>query len=322
VPQAHKYATKSPLISFPCASALRSRMEPSPHLSEGSRNICVLKTKHLSGGLLTNGCMCESRPGSHSVFSNIRAPESDGNPLSSRNSNQMHVQPIPHLFFALFTAKIYQLFTALDSLQLPICSRHASYFELGSYQWADPYDNTLSIVENIGEPNPAPEPSTLLLLVAGIGFSLAFRKKRWQGIVLSALLIAIFTLSARAQGPDYSNVSDFLDGRRTLLAVDDLEALPSLAVDGSLAFVTDFESDSTLAGAKGKVHAKPGTYLVGSESGFLLKGQAFGGYIDTKNGKHLVYEVIVNNVKVNGLDDVLQAFQDEGAISAMLWRDN
>ena len=43
---------------------------------------------------------------SHSMFSNIRAPESDDNRLSRLNSNQMHVQPIPHLFFALFTAKI------------------------------------------------------------------------------------------------------------------------------------------------------------------------------------------------------------------------
>jgi hypothetical protein len=43
---------------------------------------------------------------SHSVFSNIDAPESDGNRLSWRNFNEMYVQRIPHLFFALFTAKI------------------------------------------------------------------------------------------------------------------------------------------------------------------------------------------------------------------------
>src|SRR5690348_18234769 len=61
--------------------------------------------------------MCESQPGSRSVFSNIRAWESDGNPLSRRDSNQMHVQPIPHLFFALFTAKIYQLLTLLTAGQ-------------------------------------------------------------------------------------------------------------------------------------------------------------------------------------------------------------
>src|SRR5438874_13815222 len=51
--------------------------------------------------------MCESRPGSHSVFSNIRARESDGNRLSRCSSNQMHVQAMQHLAFSLFTAKIY-----------------------------------------------------------------------------------------------------------------------------------------------------------------------------------------------------------------------
>src|SRR5207248_8182548 len=63
------------------------------------------------------GNMCESRPGSHSVFSNMRAPESDGHRLSACNSNQMHVQPTPHLFLALFTAKIYQLLTLLTAGQ-------------------------------------------------------------------------------------------------------------------------------------------------------------------------------------------------------------
>jgi D-alanyl-D-alanine carboxypeptidase len=98
-------------------------------------------------------------------------------------------------------------------------------------------------------------------------------------------------------------------------------ALPILGVDGSLAFVTDFESDPTLAGAKGQVRAKTGTFLEGSESGLLLKGQAFGGYITTKSGRRLVYELVVNNVTVTGLNDVLQVFQDEGRISALLWRD-
>ncbi len=100
------------------------------------------------------------------------------------------------------------------------------------------------------------------------------------------------------------------------------DALPVLGVDGSLAFVTDFESNPTLAGAKGKVHAKTGTFLEGSESGLLLKGQAFGGYIHTKGGRHLVYQLVVNNVIVSGLSDVLRVFQDEGRISAILWRDN
>src|SRR5207249_367464 len=80
----NKYAKNGPLISFPYASVLRSRMEPSARLSERSGNICELKTKHLSHRCKPKGCMCESRPGSHSVFSNIEAPKSDGHRLSCR----------------------------------------------------------------------------------------------------------------------------------------------------------------------------------------------------------------------------------------------
>jgi D-alanyl-D-alanine carboxypeptidase len=52
-----------------------------------------------------------------------------------------------------------------------------------------------------------------------------------------------------------------------------------------------------------------------------LKGQAFGGYIDTKSGRHLTYELVVNNVPISQIDDVVAVFEDEGTISAMLWRD-
>jgi PBP4 family serine-type D-alanyl-D-alanine carboxypeptidase len=99
-------------------------------------------------------------------------------------------------------------------------------------------------------------------------------------------------------------------------------ALPILGVDGSLATVTGFTSDPTLAPAKGQVHAKTGTYAIGNESGLVLKGQAFGGYIDTKSGKHLVYQLVVNDVPIQNIPDILQVFQDEGTISAILWRDN
>jgi D-alanyl-D-alanine carboxypeptidase len=98
--------------------------------------------------------------------------------------------------------------------------------------------------------------------------------------------------------------------------------LPKLGVDGSLGFVTDFKSDPTLAGATGQVTAKTGTFVEGNEAGLVLKGQAFGGYISTKGGRQLVYELVVNNVVITSLDDVLRTFQDEGRISAMLWRDN
>ena len=101
-----------------------------------------------------------------------------------------------------------------------------------------------------------------------------------------------------------------------------LNALPILGVDGSLGFVTSFESDPTLAGAKGKVRSKTGTYAEGSATGLVIKGQAFGGYIDAKSGKRLIYQLVVNNVPISQLTDLLQIFQDQGTISAMLWRDN
>lgn len=100
------------------------------------------------------------------------------------------------------------------------------------------------------------------------------------------------------------------------------DALPNMGIDGSLGFVNQFESDPSLAGAKGHVHSKPGTYAEGTATGLLIKGQAFGGYIDAKSGKRLMYQLVVNNVSVKQLNDLLEIFQDEGMVSAMLWRDN
>jgi D-alanyl-D-alanine carboxypeptidase len=100
------------------------------------------------------------------------------------------------------------------------------------------------------------------------------------------------------------------------------DALPILAVDGSLAFVTDFQSDPTLAGAAGQVRAKPGTYAMGSSSGIILKGQEFAGYVTAKSGRQLVFAVVVNNVPLAEVNDILPVFQDEGTIAATLWRDN
>jgi len=97
--------------------------------------------------------------------------------------------------------------------------------------------------------------------------------------------------------------------------------LPILAVDGSLGFVKDFQSDPTLAGATGQVHAKTGTYALPATDGLILKGQALGGYIDAKSGRRLVFELAVNEVPIQSLDELLQIFQDEGTISAILWRD-
>jgi D-alanyl-D-alanine carboxypeptidase len=102
------------------------------------------------------------------------------------------------------------------------------------------------------------------------------------------------------------------------------DALPILAVDGSLGFVTDFKSDTKLAGAAGQVHAKTGTFVQGTEKSIVLKGQALGGYVTTKSGRRLVFELVVNNVDITAsfLAGVMSVFQDQGRIAAILWRDN
>ncbi len=100
-----------------------------------------------------------------------------------------------------------------------------------------------------------------------------------------------------------------------------LASMPILGVDGSLGFVTDFESDPTLAGAAGKVYAKTGTFAGAENGSLVVKAQAFAGYIDARSGRRLTYIVVVNEVPVNEVLDVIEIFQDEGTISAVLWRE-
>ena len=102
-----------------------------------------------------------------------------------------------------------------------------------------------------------------------------------------------------------------------------LDTLPILAKDGTLATVVDFKKDATLAGAAGNVFAKTGTWLdAGPDGKPVLKGQAFAGYVTSKSGKHLTYELVINDIPITGIEDIIKVFQDEGTISAMLWRDN
>ena len=100
-----------------------------------------------------------------------------------------------------------------------------------------------------------------------------------------------------------------------------LAALPVMAVDGSLGFVTDFKSDPSLVGAMGHVRAKPGTYMLATDKEAVVKGQAFGGVVDTRGGRRLIYVVVVNDVPVTGIEDLMSLFQDQGTVSAILWRD-
>jgi PBP4 family serine-type D-alanyl-D-alanine carboxypeptidase len=99
-------------------------------------------------------------------------------------------------------------------------------------------------------------------------------------------------------------------------------ALPILGVDGSLSFVTDFTSDPTLAGARGQVFAKTGTFVDSDGQNLILRAQTLGGYVRTKSGRHLVFQLPVNEVgPIASILDLLQVFQDEGTIAAILWRD-
>lgn len=108
------------------------------------------------------------------------------------------------------------------------------------------------------------------------------------------------------------------------------DALPILATDGSLGFVTDFTKDKSLAGAKGSVWAKTGTYMMGKKDPtgakpylLELRSQALAGYIDAKSGRRLAYALFVNDVpEISGIDALLEVFQDQGTVSAILWRDN
>jgi D-alanyl-D-alanine carboxypeptidase len=104
--------------------------------------------------------------------------------------------------------------------------------------------------------------------------------------------------------------------------------LPTLGLDGSLSFVTDFTADPTLAGAKGQVHAKTGTFVAAADApssasatpAIVLKGQSLAGYVDAQSGRRLAFALTVNNVAITTLDDILAVFQDEGTISAMIWK--
>jgi len=99
------------------------------------------------------------------------------------------------------------------------------------------------------------------------------------------------------------------------------DALPRLGVDGSLSVVTDFAADPALAGARGQVRAKTGTFVEAAPTGALLRAQTFAGYIDAKSGRRYAYTLFVNEVgEIAGTADILSVFQDEGIISALLWK--
>lgn len=94
-------------------------------------------------------------------------------------------------------------------------------------------------------------------------------------------------------------------------------------MDSSLGFVTGFESDPELAGAKGNVFAKTGTFAVTEDGHIIVKGQSLAGYIDTKSGVRPMFVLSVKDVLAeNGIPDLLRIFQDQGTTTAVIWKEN
>lgn len=105
---------------------------------------------------------------------------------------------------------------------------------------------------------------------------------------------------------------------------DYLDTFPLLGVDGSIATINGFETDATLAGARGQVHAKTGTFVEGTPTNQLsIRAEAFAGYIHTRGGRNLIYHLVVNDLEpVAGFAELLAVIQDFGVLSAVIWRDN
>lgn len=80
------------------------------------------------------------------------------------------------------------------------------------------------------------------------------------------------------------------------------DAFPILGRDGSLAYTLH---DSPAAG---KLHAKTGTHVGGDlqNEQILVNGKGLAGYLDTKNGKQIVFAIFVNNVPVADLKAVFK----------------
>lgn len=109
------------------------------------------------------------------------------------------------------------------------------------------------------------------------------------------------------------------------VAADYLATFPLLGVDGSLQLVSNFTADPTLAGARGQVMAKTGTFVDSASTAtrLLIRAEAFAGYIHTKGGRTLVYQLVVNDMEaVPGFPQLVDVIQDLGVISAVIWRDN
>jgi len=84
-------------------------------------------------------------------------------------------------------------------------------------------------VSNVTPVASAPEPAAVLLAGIGLAFVLVGRcgRRRKAALLAAGLAAALGGVTVHAQdaGPDYSQVSDFLNGQRTLLQITDLQVV-------------------------------------------------------------------------------------------------
>jgi D-alanyl-D-alanine carboxypeptidase/D-alanyl-D-alanine-endopeptidase (penicillin-binding protein 4) len=105
------------------------------------------------------------------------------------------------------------------------------------------------------------------------------------------------------------------------------DSFPILGEDGSLATVgknpPPEPPNPVIAQAFGQVFAKTGTTAGVVDQQIVLVAQNFAGYIDSKSGRRLAYVVMVNNVgAINDVSEILRVFNDQGEISALIFKEN
>jgi D-alanyl-D-alanine carboxypeptidase/D-alanyl-D-alanine-endopeptidase (penicillin-binding protein 4) len=91
-------------------------------------------------------------------------------------------------------------------------------------------------------------------------------------------------------------------------------SLPILGVDGSNS------ATCTACPARGKVFAKPGT-VVGADllnNGLAIADQSQAGYLQTRDGRFLIFVVMVNGATAADIQGVVDVFNDSNEISALL----